>query len=238
MERYMNSGLVSAESLNFIVNEEEFEAKCDSDCDFCLEFSGDDDDLSRQIEVFRNEYILLATLGCFREGYCLYMPISHELSFATLGSQRLVQVEDEIEMIRRKIMEEYSTFVILAEHGPGINNSGASCCDHAHMHLIPVNNPRSVFMKFYQCSPNLQMIGKLADLDDFQDEPYIYLSCGKGQHFVWKDAAPFGRQFVRQVCAELDGIGPFFNWRVNPFHENIKRTAERLRLSFNHDGSV
>ena len=203
--------------------------KCDLSCDFCLEFADVKEHLDRKISDFRDEFVLLATLGCFREGYCLYMPTTHKRSFASLGESALLSIEIDLEYLRQKIAREYSTSVILAEHGPGINDSGASCCDHAHMHLIPVNDSRQVFFEFYKTSSDVQVFDNLSELAKFPEEPYIYLSCAPGQHFVWKNAESFGRQFVRRICAELDGLGPMFNWRMHQFPENIQRTTERMR---------
>jgi len=209
--------------------------KCDLNCDFCVGFSEGEEYLDRKIKVFRNEFILLSTLGCFREGYCLYMPVSHKRSFASLAESQLLTVESELVDLRQRIATEFSSFVILAEHGPGVNDSGASCCDHAHMHLIPVRDPRQVFLQFYKCSDNLQTLNNLSELSRFREDPYLYLSCANGQHLVWNNAKPFGRQFVRRVCADLDGLGPMFNWRIHPFHENMQRTAIRMRDQFERE---
>jgi diadenosine tetraphosphate (Ap4A) HIT family hydrolase len=211
--------------------------KCKLTCDFCLEFTEQKDHPDRNIASFRNEFVLLSTLGCFREGYCLYMPLSHERSFASMNVQQLIQVEAELEEIRQLISQEYSTNVILAEHGPGLTDMGASCCDHAHIHVIPVRSPRVVFLEFYNTQNKLNVLNNYSDLTTYHESAYIYLSCGPGQHFVWENASSFGRQYVRRVCAELEGVGPMFNWRLYPFTENMERTTMRLRRRF-HENSV
>lgn len=203
--------------------------RCELDCEFCMEFAEFDCESDRKIAYFRNEFLLLATLGCFREGYCLYMPLEHERSFAVLGEQQLARIETEIEYIRRIIADEFSSYVLLAEHGPGPNDRGASCCDHAHIHLIPVDDPWQVFMKFYNCGGNPEVLDSLPDLSKYKNIPYIYLSCTIGQHLVWENVNVFGRQFVRRVCAELQGIGDLFNWRVHRFEEEMRATCRRMR---------
>jgi hypothetical protein len=124
--------------------------------------------------------------------------------------------------------------VILAEHGPGLHDRGASCCDHAHMHVIPVHSSRHIFLQFYRRNGDVKILTRLAELEQYENSSYIYLSCGTGQHFVWQNASDFGRQFVRQVCAEFEGLGPMYNWRTFSFRENMMRTKEHLRKRFSN----
>lgn len=205
---------------------------CNLDCDFCDEFENNGKYTNREIARFRDKFSLLATLGCFRDGYCLYMPLSHRRSFAYIDKQELVTIESELDVIRHKVSTEYSAFTIIAEHGAGINDNGASCCDHAHIHIIPTNDPKKVFTQFYKTHSDLKILNSLSELTQYRDTAYIYLSCTSGQHFVWENANSFGRQFVRRVCAEIDGVGPMFNWRLYPFYENMYRTANVLRQRF------
>ena len=205
---------------------------CNLDCDFCEEFDDNSKRTNREIARFRGKFTLLATLGCFRDGYCLYMPLSHRKSFAYLDKQELVTIESELDIIRHKVSTEYSAFTIIAEHGAGINDGGASCCDHAHIHIIPTDEPKKVFTQFYMTHADLKILNSLSELTQYRDTAYIYLSCTSGQHFVWENTNLFGRQFVRRVCAEIDGVGPMFNWRLYPFYENMYRTANILRQRF------
>ncbi len=208
---------------------------CDLKCDFCNEFNGQSEQIDRNIVTFRDEFILLTTLGCFREGYSLYLPITHERSFANMSSVSLLDVENDLDFIRRKISEEYSSNVIIAEHGPGIEDMGACCCDHAHMHIIPVDDPKHVFMEFFNTQQNVSMLNNFNEIRNFRQNAYIYLSCFSGQHLLWDDVRMFSRQFVRQVCADLDHLGSFYNWRLYPFYENMVRTTQRLRECFQNE---
>jgi len=206
--------------------------KRDLSCDFCSEFEELQGCSDRRIVGFRNDFVVLATLGCFREGYCLYMPIEHERSFASLGKKRLEEIEGDIEHVRQNIADEYSASVVVAEHGPGLTDRGASCCDHAHIHMIPVDNMKEVLVEFERYGGKPQVLESFSDLARYEVSPYIYLSCRTGQYLVWENANAFQRQFVRRICAELDGLGMMCNWRIHPFHDNMLRTAERLRKRF------
>jgi len=57
---------------------------------------------------------------------------------------------------------------------------------------------------------------------------YIYLSPVKHAHWVWEMSEAFPSQFVRRVCAEILGLGPFYDWAVSEFTENMLVTRFRL----------
>lgn len=205
---------------------------CDSKCDFCEEFKQLPEVTGRTITYLANDFVVLASLGCFRDGYSLLMPVEHRRSFASLGHERLALAEPAIEYVRRIIGSEYSTPVIVAEHGPGIVDKGASCCDHAHIHIIPVDDPEKVLLQFRNSGHEHHSLPRLSALTEWQAAPYIYLSCTPGQHLVWENMGLFGKQFVRHVCANLDGLGMIANWRIYPFRRKMLQTAERLRHRF------
>ena len=209
--------------------------KYEPDCAFCTEFAHIDRQPNRKIMTFRNQFILLPTLGCFREGYCLYMPIKHERSFASLGEQRLARIGLEIEYIRQTVVDEFLTPVIVAEHGPGIGDKSANSCDHAHMHIIPVDNIDQVLSEFYKQGGPPQQLTKFSDIEQYKTSAYIYLSYEAGQHLVWRNVTLFKRQFVRRVCAGLDGLGEKFDWQLYPFYENMLQTMRVLRKRFQRE---
>jgi diadenosine tetraphosphate (Ap4A) HIT family hydrolase len=210
-----------------------------SDCSFCDEFAEAVQADDSRIILHNDGFNLLPTRGCFREGYCLYMPVEHYKSFARLGPEQLNKVETKLEYLRQVITNEYPPYTIVAEHGPGLNGEcGVNCCDHAHLHLIPVDNLISVFLQFYSYGGSPVVLDSLSELWKLSDKPYIYLSCGAGQHLVWQNVSCFGRQFVRRVCANLQGIGHMYNWRMFPFHEQMRLTRDRLRESFQNTAEI
>jgi len=152
----------------------------DQSCDLCNEFFEDGEKENRCIARFRDAFILFSALGCFREGYSVYAFLQHHRSFASKEVAQLEEIERELDLIRVKIQQAYSSRVIFAEHGLGLSDNGASCCDHAHIYIIPVNDPKQVFMRFYNHRSDCQLMNKIADLTQYKDKPYIYLSCIPG----------------------------------------------------------
>ncbi len=111
------------------------------DCPYCEEYAGKNRTHSSRIIDERDGCLLIPTVGCFTEGYCLYLPARHVNSFATLATSELGSVYANLSEISSIIKEEYQSDLIIAEHGAGsASKCGASCINHAHLHLIPVHN--------------------------------------------------------------------------------------------------
>jgi hypothetical protein len=119
---------------------------------------------------------------------------------------------------------------IVAEHGPGACDLGASCCTHAHLHLIPIGAAKAV-TDVYRCVGGApQIMGGLAGLRAVAGSSYLYLSPESGVHLAWP-AAGFPRQFVRRVCADILGMPDRYDWRDFPFEPTMRATLARLRVA-------
>lgn len=202
------------------------------DCAFCSEFFESERHSSR--EIWRNDqFAIVPTRGCFVPGYSLLCPIDHFRSVAAIPLNILESVELLIEDLRDKISTEFQLPVIVAEHGPGLkfHDRGASCCDHAHVHFIPVPDADSVKTRFLSDAGMATVLTCVADLRGYQDNSYVYLSQKKGQHMVWS-AGVLPRQYVRRVCADLIGKSDYYDWRLFPFLENLSETRDRMRERF------
>jgi len=193
-------------------------------CSFCTEFLGK----SMRIIESDEAWILLPTVGCFVPGYCLFMPIDHVRSFATLHEEELMDAKKRVESYREMIAKEFMTPVIVAEHGPSAQSLGAACCDHAHLHLIPMETPHEVLQAYMSVGGPGRQLSGLQGLKDYEGQDYVYLSVSATSHFVWP-AAAFSRQFVRKVCARLSGVQDVWNWREHPYLEQGQQTLYRLR---------
>jgi diadenosine tetraphosphate (Ap4A) HIT family hydrolase len=198
------------------------------DCGFCAEFArpGGGDRIITQ----DGEWVLLPTLGCFVAGYCLLLPIDHLQAAADLPTDALEALEARIEHLRRQIAGQFGP-TIVAEHGPGACDLGASCCTHAHLHLIPIHDIDAVTDAYRQTGGAPRVLEGLAGLHALAGRPYLYLSPEPGTHLAWP-AAAFPRQFVRRVCAAILGIPDRYDWRDHPFEATMRTTLLRLRTTF------
>lgn len=194
------------------------------DCEFCTEFTGIG--AASRVIAKKEGWVLLPTIGCFTPGYCLFMPIRHIDAAADAPRPELARVQSAVEEMRDAIASVFGP-TIIAEHGPRGCQLGASCCSHAHLHLIPVPDPDSVTNAYHLTGGPGRTISGIADLAEPDGHPYLYLSPRPGSHFIWP-ASGFARQYVRRVCASLHGIGTYFDWRDHPFADNQALTIHTL----------
>jgi diadenosine tetraphosphate (Ap4A) HIT family hydrolase len=197
------------------------------DCSFCAEFARPGG--GGRIITRDGDWVLLPTLGCFVAGYCLLMPIDHVQAAADLPAEDLHALEARIERMRDHIAAEFGP-TIVAEHGPGACDLGASCCTHAHLHLIPISADNAVTDAYQHTGGAPDLLSGLAGLRELVGSPYLYLSPEPGVHLAWP-AAGFPRQFVRRVCADILGMPDCYDWRDHPFEPTMRDTLARLRAA-------
>jgi diadenosine tetraphosphate (Ap4A) HIT family hydrolase len=200
------------------------------DCAFCTEFAA----LPRSGQETRiicetSGWVLLPTIGCFTPGYCLFMPVDHIDAAADAGPCELARVGTAAEEMRARISSVFGP-VIIAEHGPRGCELGASCCSHAHLHLIPVPDPRAVTAAYQATGGPSRRIQSLDSLPGAVEGPYLYLSPRPGEHLLWPSAG-FARQYVRRICAAQHGMPDRFDWRDHPFDANQGLTVTILRAA-------
>lgn len=154
------------------------------------------------------------------------MPDRHIDAAADAPAAELARIQGALEDMRTAITSAFGP-TIIAEHGPRGCQLGASCCSHAHFHLIPVPDPDAVTGSYRMTGgPGLSIRG-IDGLAKADDGPYLYLSPRPGTHLIWP-ADGFARQYVRRVCASLHGIGEQFDWRDHPFTHNQGLTIDAL----------
>jgi diadenosine tetraphosphate (Ap4A) HIT family hydrolase len=188
-----------------------------------LEFARPETPSSRIVRR-KNGFISLPSIGCFADGYLLVLPQRHVLSFSHLSDKELNVGLKYAEELRGELEPIYGTY-ILAEHGAGGPcDPGAACVDHAHMHLIPMGDrAAAVREKYLERGGRPTISGGLDSFRAFAETSYVALSITSERYEFWP-ANRFPRQFVRQVCADLLGLGQFYNWRAHPFVLRMKRT--------------
>lgn len=197
-------------------------------CYFCSEFNSSTDPQSRIIWE-DDDFLVLPTMGCFTPGYCLLMPRDHVLSFANLPLDQLRGGLKVAEQWRGKIEKRFGQTVI-AEHGAGeCGLNGAACCDHAHLHLIPVHGRiGQVSRQYLDAGGSPTVLAEPEEVCRLSGAPYILLSPRPGQWWIWQELGGFQRQFVRRVCAGVLGIGAYSDWRTHTFKENMALTKSVL----------
>ncbi|WP_020391211.1 hypothetical protein [Kribbella catacumbae] len=194
------------------------------DCAFCDEFA---EPTAKTWIVGRTaDRVVLPTIGCLTEGYLLYMPQEHTLAFADLEAKALDSCSADIDELRRSLNDRYGPMIV-AEHGPRECDLGAGCCDHAHLHLIPVPDPDLVVKQYVEVGGPRLAFDNLADCLASVEEAYVYVSPAPDVHYAWP-AVGFPRQWVRRVCADIHGRPEEWDWRDHPFEAERKQTYDAL----------
>lgn len=173
-------------------------------CYFCSEFNSSTDPQSRIIWE-DDDFLVLPTMGCFTPGYCLLMPRDHVLSFANLPLDQLRGGLKVAEQWRGKIEKRFGQTVI-AEHGAGeCGLNGAACCDHAHLHLIPVHGRiGQVSRQYLDAGGSPTVLAEPEEVCRLSGAPYILLSPRPGQWWIWQE-------LVRRVSTSVRS--PSLCWR-------------------------
>lgn len=216
-----------------------------SECAFCTEL----DNEPRVCEPFGgdrviwedDDFVILPTVGCFTEGYVMIMPRDHTYSIAQLEPPLLRKLGRLTAQLRGQLQRIYG-LVAVAEHGAlNCEVKGAQCCDHAHLHFIPVVTEEKMdqMCKEYAkaCVPgnNSEFLSTVMDLGRFREYAYILFSPYPGCYNVWKSSDGFQRQFCRLAAARALGKEEEYDWRKHYGVENMRKTVERLHgnLKFN-----
>jgi diadenosine tetraphosphate (Ap4A) HIT family hydrolase len=200
------------------------------DCAFCTEFAAvPPAGPGSRVICQAGGWVLLPTVGCFTPGYCLFMPLEHLDAAADAPPDDLSRAAAAAESMR-ELISSVSGPVIVAEHGARGCELGASCCSHAHLHLIPVPDPAGVTAAYQATGGPGRPLDGMASLRDAVTGPYLYLSPQPGEHLLWSSAG-FARQYVRRVCAAQHGMSGRFDWRDHPFDSNQALTITLLRVA-------
>jgi len=194
-------------------------------CSFCAEFL-EEGHSSRIIYQDRN-WVLAPTIGCFTVGYCLLIPRRHIRSMAELSQEGLEAARLNLQRFR-KVIEKHCGPAILAEHGASASTNGAACCEHAHMHIIPVRFTEAVRFTYISRLGLPTRLNSIGELKDLKGKAYLYLSSQEDEHFIWTEADSTRRQFARRVAAAAIGRPTEYDWRTFPFNREMKKTKELL----------
>lgn len=205
-------------------------------CPFCNEFNG-----KEELSFFRNNigtknhimsrcvletvhFSCVPSIGSFLKGYLLIIPKEHFLSVLSMPTEYIAELEDIISAIAAFYMHKYSSDFIFFEHGSSdTDNIGGMSVTHAHLHIIPFNEP---------------LINKIKEFDfinyaNIFDAQNAYLPDHKNPYLLLRDttdsvyyceAGSIPSQFFRNIICDSIGLTGMGNWKQYPFIENIKAT--------------
>lgn len=212
-----------------------------SDCQYCKEFNGApphelvEAGMPRDRIISRNDdLVLMPTVGCIVPGYMILSPVDHYYSFGQMEEDDLLcDLPDIADRIQHAIKKVMGCQTLIAEHGSTFCETGAACCDHAHLHFIPIpSTAYPTIWERYCHAGRLDRMEVVESLLSFSHRPYVLYSEDAVRFAVWEEPdrdRRFGSQFCRKVAAEIWGMPNGWNWRDAPFFQNMKITLERFK---------
>jgi diadenosine tetraphosphate (Ap4A) HIT family hydrolase len=203
-------------------------------CPFCVEIKHNSLEISNSNRIIfeSDHFYLVPTLGCFIEGYCLFVPKRHVYSFCQLNYSESEELFKNFRMIKSTIETKFNKDVIIFEHGAKSSALNLhSCIDHAHLHIVPGVNKLLVLKYFIDICGKPVIVSSKIQEKYFEREDYLYLNY-EDKHLYWTELSKVPKQFGRIVCADILGIKQFYNWRIYPFKEKMMDTKSTLKNEF------
>lgn len=183
-------------------------------------------------EPFANndEFIAVASIGAFVEGWSLIIPKSHQHSMRS--TYKSAQLSNFINALLPTLAHQYGRLVAF-EHGANKKGSITSCgTEHAHLHLVPLGESllpemQKSQLQWVQCSAS--------EIDSMSGQSEYLFYCDIDTEQGWNDpvgylhvlAYPIS-QFFRRLIAERSGKNETFDYRSFPHLDIAQQTRKIL----------
>ena len=170
-----------------------------------------------------DEFLLMPAPGCITLGYLILVPKMCLPNYASLGLNMLQKTLNIINIIRTFSKQKGFNSYIIFEHGClSSKTRGASCVEHAHLHIAPSNDPDQIRLQL----KNKYSEYKLHSLMELNNRewisPYVFLDV-YGKSYVY-DTEEIQSQFVRRILAKQWDVEAQWNWTIWPFEDNFIKT--------------
>src|SRR6266542_131449 len=181
--------------------------KVEEPCELCGEFVSGVCPYELGVDsriLFRNDnFIIIAALGSFIDGYVLICPREHKPSFAYLDRKRLKEASIIIRATEQ-ILTTYYVPPTAFEHGAtqsGLRAGG--CIDHAHLHVVPGNPGLDALLRSSFCPVELN---DWPELGSWIDTPYLLAKAPGDGILVSPASDGLPSQFLRVCPRTLGGV--------------------------------
>lgn len=172
------------------------------------------------IEETKNFYVIPA-LGAIVEGYVIIISKSHYLTMVSLPSDLRSEYEDILARYRGIFKDIYGDYPMIFEHGTNNTNAKkANSVEHAHVHIVN-----------HRFKDELAIINSLnfnKNLAERTDCNYIKYINNEGISYITYNFEGISQQMRILIAKDLN-ISDKYNWKTEPFYDNIKKTIEKLK---------
>ena len=187
--------------------------------------------INEQFDVpfMRNDdYLAMASIGAFIEGWSLVVPRTHTFSMRTYYSDP--DFADFVESVISHIKNVFHKSVLVFEHGANTCTSETSCgTHHAHLHIVPYDG--SIIEDIYE-DRDWTRVG-LGDIEDtVQQNEYLLYSDNFNSfktatfniHILKKEES----QYFRRLLGTKIGIDDY-SYKTAPYIEKTIHGATLLK---------
>lgn len=171
-------------------------------------------------------FVALASLGSIVPGWVLIVPRTRALNLASLSSGALADLANIREQVAGVLQRRFSGRPFEFEHGPSAPNGLLGCgVEQAHLHMVPLD---------FDLVEAVCDSGPTGDIRTFSGVSPWSLADGKRDYWIARDRThdrsvlcypdtPIS-QGIRKIVAERVGTPDAWNYRTEPFLENVEKT--------------
>ena len=210
-------------------------------CEFCcLEQSNnpilpdylmdvDTDGIHQGLVFTGDNYLIKPDISPIVENHFLIIPKEHVFC---MNSSTLNNSKDELEMVKKKIVDYYHSFdmeSLFFEHGCcSDKESGSSCIHHAHLHAIPVTFDQE---KKIICEVVKELGAPVFVSKDIESMEYLYLETEKVGSMYWVDKTKQS-QFFRILISKTIGNIKRSRWQNCLIDERQRKQSKQWLEKF------
>lgn len=170
--------------------------------------------------------VLTPTLGMFVAGYFLIVSQEHINGFSSFTPVSLEELEFYTTKVIRLLSPIFGKYLVF-EHGAPRkikNESYGGCIDHAHFHLIPVNQKT-----LYEITNALpwKLLNSLSELSGRENSYALFNPEGCAYYFV--EEPKLHSQWIRRVVAQSIGVDSLWDWGAYRGEKELDVTLSALK---------
>ena len=164
-------------------------------------------------------------------GYLLLTSKAHQPCCGKVAEVELRKVDSILNHLL-PVYESQFGVPFAFEHGiKELDANVQSCLNHMHIHILPVIPDIESRMTIESVKKSTIDFEKMWDTLQLQNYDYIWKRCVRGAYHLY-EFENLESQYVRKIYAEGLGISQW-DWRIEPYWENIEKTLMRARGIFN-----
>lgn len=190
-------------------------------CIFC---KSDKSKIENKIIEETENFVVTPSLGSLVEGYILIISKKHIHSMSELSDEEKIEYFNLIDKYRNKFNSIYGKMPIVFEHGSSYrkDNHSASSVIHAHTHIVNHNYIKeTTLIKAMNFKNRTEL--------KYKNKDYVFYISPDGTSYLTYNFKHISQLMRIEIAKDL-GLEDKYNWRDNPFIENVIATIEEMTI--------